>query len=190
VARRRDALERLVAGLAPEGLAVARWDPLLSSPGLANGFRHLVAFDPPPVPTAEVPATGTVHLAWGPGELEFAHAVWCAELELRPALAEVFRSLRDAGGAAGDDLRGVLCGEARYPRSPAVCGRVLRILVELGLAEYEACAAGGPRCVVLDVARTELERSPAYRAYLGRLERARHAHAVAPRAPVVAAARA
>jgi single-stranded-DNA-specific exonuclease len=169
VPRRRESLERLLGGLAgPEGLAVASWTALAADPGLARGFHHVVAFDPPAAP----PALGEalLHLAWGPAEVEFAEAVWRSELELRPALRDAYRALRGAGAARGEALRQALAGAGRFARSPEVCGRLLRVLRELGLIEYTDCASGGPACALLDAPRTELERSPSYRAYRARLE--------------------
>jgi single-stranded-DNA-specific exonuclease len=186
LARRRESLERLLAGIAP--FDVASWDALLATPALAGGHAHLVAFDPPPVPVTDVPGACVLHLAWGPAELEFALAVWRSELELRPALVDVFRALRAAGSLAGDELRQALVGAGRYARSPEVCGRLLRVLGELDLVEYVDAAAGGPRCRARDGRRTELERSIAYRGYRGRLERARRAHASPAPAPAVAVA--
>ena len=63
VARRRESLETLVAGLADDGLAVVSWDALAADPGLADGFPHLVALDPPPggapTPCSRSPLTPT-----------------------------------------------------------------------------------------------------------------------------------
>ena len=180
VARRREALEERLAGLAPEGLAVATWEAIAAEPSLAAAFHHLVALDPPPFAPAELGrgrAGGgpVVHLTWGDAEREFALAVWRAQLDLRPALAEVFRGLRDSGAAAGDRLEALLRGGGRYPRSPGWAGRLLRVLVELDLVEYTAVAVGGPSCRTRDAGQVELEHSAAYRACAERLEAVEHA---------------
>jgi hypothetical protein len=123
-----------------------------------------------------------LHLAWGPAELQFAEAVWRSELELRPALADAYRALRGTT-QRGEALRQALAGTARYPRSPEVCGRLLRVLRELELVEYLPCADGGPACTLpADAPRTDLERSPSYRAYTARL----HTLVGAPRRAVAA----
>lgn len=191
VPRRRAGIEAVLGGL---GLSLGRehgrlglvsWHALAIEPGLAEGYPHALALDPPPHPHGEAllaaaPGAGFAHLAWGPAEADFALRVARSELELRPALAEVFRALRDSGGSAeGETLAAILRGRGRHPRRAAVCGRLLRVLVELGLVELQAERRA---CRVLDAPRTELERSPAYRAYSARLELARRYHGAAPAA--------
>jgi single-stranded-DNA-specific exonuclease len=48
VPRRREGLEAIVAGLAQAGMPVASWATIAADPGLAAGFDHLLALDPPP----------------------------------------------------------------------------------------------------------------------------------------------
>jgi single-stranded-DNA-specific exonuclease len=186
VPRRRESLERLVAGVAPGELAVARWDDLIAEPALAEPFAHLVGLDPPPgVDPAALPgpAEGAAHLAWGAPEVEFALAVWRAELDLRPALVEAYRSLRDAGGVVdGAELERALVGRDRHPRSVACCGRILRVLCELELVSY---SGGG--CSVGEAVPTELERSPTYTGCLGRLAELERAFGAAERTQPVSA---
>jgi single-stranded-DNA-specific exonuclease len=191
--RRRASLEALVASMAgSEGLAVISWTALALDPAAAAGFRHLVALDPPPGgmtdPLLRIAPSG--HAGWGPDEAAFALAVWCAELELRPALTDTFRALRAlASGTPAAALESALRGEAAYPRSPGCCGRVLRILSELGLVEMDL---GELRCTVVQGVRSDLELSPAYRAYRARfaeIERALDGELpAAPRALPVARA--
>ncbi|CAN5746209.1 hypothetical protein BH24ACT25_BH24ACT25_01460 [soil metagenome] len=187
VDRRRATLERLVAGLArcafdagraeagapaDRALPVASWTALVEDPALAGRFRHLVALDPPSAPAdleaavaaAPVEAPAFAHLAWGPVEVEFALGVVRAGLDLRGALVDAYRRLRDGGPAADEDLRALLGGDGSHPRQGAVCGRVLRVLTELGLARYESRS-----CRALAGPRTSLERSAAHRAYMRRL---------------------
>lgn len=174
VPRRRAALEELVAGLAPAGLAVADWGELAARPELAAPFVHVVALDPPPLPglgeALPGPDGALAHLAWGPNDAAFALAAWTAELDLEAALRVVWRSLRELAEPSGDALRSTLRGEARYPRSPALCARLVRVLSELSLLRYDGVASGGPRCALLGTERTQLDASPAYRAYRARLE--------------------
>jgi single-stranded-DNA-specific exonuclease len=188
VARRRASLELLVAGLAPGDLAVAAWAELAADPRLAAPFTHVIAFDPPPAIEIEAtvaglsgPAGGLAVLAWGPAEVGFALAVCRFELDLRQSLVEAYRALRDAGTLAGGALERALRGGGRYPRSARCGGRVLRILTELGLAEYSAGPT--PSCRLRGSAPTQLERSPTYRSCVGRLaelERALEVPAVSP----------
>jgi hypothetical protein len=119
---------------------------------------------------AAAPGAGYAHLAWGPAECHFAAGHWRAELDLRPPLAEFWRALGAAGAPlAGDGLGAALAGGGSYPRSGAVCGRLLKVLGELGLASYDRaqrfCAPAGG-------ARTDLARSASQRAYSARLEQA------------------
>ena len=99
--------------------------------------------------------------------MEFALAVARAGLDLRPALVDCYRALRD-GDEGTDALAAALRGSGTHPRTPAVCGRLLRILVELKLVSYRQGSEGaGWR--LLEAAPTALEQSRAHRAYAERL---------------------
>ena len=120
--------------------------------------------------TRRRPATGDAglrsvpraHLAWGPAEAEFALTAWRAELDLRPQLAEIYRALRELPPeASGPDLETALRGAGRYPRNARACARLARVLTELSLIELDPAAR---TCRVLDAVRSDLERSPTYRA--------------------------
>ncbi len=185
VARRRGALERVLgARVAP----LVSWDALAARPELGAGFAHLVALDPASSSAGEallrcVPGGGYAHLAWGEPEVAFALALAQAELDLRPPLTAVYRALRDCGGAAGEDLRALLCGDGRYPRSPVLCARLLAVLVELGVATY-----GNRRCELVHGVRGELEAAPTYRRCQQQLGEARaYLSAAMPARPSVAA---
>jgi single-stranded-DNA-specific exonuclease len=170
VQRRRTGLEDIVAGLAEGGMAVVSWATIAAQPGPARSFDHLVALDPPPRGLADrLLRTGPrAHLAWGPAEADFALRVWRAELDLRPALAEAYRALRElAPGASPDALEQALRGRGRYPRPPEGCAALLLVLGELDLVDFEL---DPPRCRVREAARTELERSSTYRACVTRLD--------------------
>ena len=169
VPRRRQGLEEIVAGLAPGGMTVASWAAIAADPGLVRCADHLVALDPPPGGAADrLLRTGPrAHLAWGPAEAEFALLVYRAELDLRPALADTYRALRHIPpGASADDLERALRGAGRYPRSADLCARVLTVLTELGLIEF---AVEPPACRLCEAERTDLARSPAFRAHGERL---------------------
>jgi single-stranded-DNA-specific exonuclease len=160
VARRRDGLGRV---LGPHVAPLASWAALAARPELAEGFAHVVALDPPPGAAGEtllarLPGGGFAHIAWGEPEVAFALALAQAELDLRPPLTALYRALRDSSGAAGDGLRDLLCGEGRYPRTPTVCARLLRVFLELGLASYEE-----RRCTLIEDVRADLHTAPTYR---------------------------
>jgi hypothetical protein len=180
VPRRRASLEELVAGLAG-ALDVASWGALSARPELSSGFQHVVALDPPPA-VAPLPPDPLLHLAWSPVDAEFALAVWRAELDLRPALADAWRALTSLAEPSAEALERALRGRGRYPRSPECCGRLARVLAELELIELDVAE---PTCRVVRTERTELERSPAYRAYRERL--ALIERALAPELPAAPA---
>jgi single-stranded-DNA-specific exonuclease len=166
-ARRRRHLEGRLGGF-----ALVSWQALERDPGLAAGFAHLVALDPPACARHEEllhsgPPGRLTHLVYGPDELRLTVNVIEHDFNLRDPLAAVYRALRDA---PGEGLERALRGPGSPPRSAAQAGRLLRVLVELGLAELDREA----RTVRVPPARrTELERSAAYRAYAARLEEGR-----------------
>jgi len=174
VARRRDGLERLVAGMAAPALPVVGWEELSARPDLAADFEHLLVLDPPPVAAALSALDGAArggrlaHLAWGDPERDFTLACWRDRLDLRPALVELWRALAAAGELTGDALEGALRGNGQHPRGGAHCGRLVRVLTELELAVWDRSGAGA-RLVLGTAERTDLTRSTAYRAYAGRL---------------------
>ena len=154
------------------GFAVTSWAALEADPSLAAGHAHVVAVDPPPSAAlralaARLPGAGWTHLAWGEPEREFARRVLAWELDLRPHLEAVYRALVAAPELAGEPLSALLRGAAAPSRTGALAGRLLRVLEELGLVVVERA----PLAVRLvpGAPRTELERSPAFRAYQRRL---------------------
>jgi single-stranded-DNA-specific exonuclease len=162
------------------GFALCSWAALERDPGLVAGHAHVVALDPPlgAGSLALVEGAGAaVHLVWGEPEAAFALRVAEAVLDLRAPAATLYRALR-VGRALADALA------ATGP--PAVAGRALRVLAELGLVEVDRAAM---TVRVPPARRTELERSPAFRAAAARLaalrpERPAHAdRAPAPAAP-------
>jgi single-stranded-DNA-specific exonuclease len=169
VPRRREGLEAVVAGLAPDGLPVASWAPIAADPELVSGFDHLLALDPPPGGVADhlLQAVPRAHLAWGPAEAEFALLVWRTELQLRPALIETYRALREPREPPlPATLEATLRGGGRYPRTPETCARLLLVLAELALLDFDIDSRS---CRVLDAPRTELARSRTYRTCQARL---------------------
>jgi single-stranded-DNA-specific exonuclease len=188
VERRRRGLEEIVAGLAHEGMPVATWSAVAADPRLATAHQHVVALDPPPGGMADplLRAGAEAHMAWGPAEAEFALQVWRAELDLRPALADAYRLLRELPPEAdASAIQAALQGTGRYPRTPVACARLLDVLGELGLIEF---SADPPSCRVLEAERTDLERSETYRSCAERL--AAIERALAPELPGADAVRA
>ena len=151
------------------GFAVTSWAALEDDPRLAAPFVHVVAVDPPSRPPFDHPSgQGWAHLAWGKPELEFALHIHEWDFALRDPLTALYRALRELGTAAGEACETVLRGEGPQPRSPALAGRLVRVLTELGLVSFDS--EGSVLTAVESPERTALERSPAYRAYQRRLE--------------------
>jgi single-stranded-DNA-specific exonuclease len=152
------------------GFALCSWAALECDPGLARPFPHLAALDPPAHVHLDAllrNGEGWAHLAWGDPELRFAQQITEREYGLRAPLAALYRTLRDREGAEGEELEDVLRGEPSRPRSPALAGRLLRVLVELRLVSLDR---DRPAVTVPAAERTALERSPAFRAYEQRRE--------------------
>lgn len=151
-------------------LLVSDWTSVSRSPELTAEFEHLVVLDPP---VLEAPAEvvygargsgGFLHALLAPPE-ELALRCWEAEWGLRPALAEIYRSVGGSGCAelAGEGLRAALSGSGPFPRTPEISARCVRILVELGIAEL--LDGGDARLLrVVSSEKTDLERSGAWRA--------------------------
>jgi single-stranded-DNA-specific exonuclease len=88
------------------------------------------------------------HLGWGDAELRYSRDVLDRDLVLRPALVGAYRALRD--GSSLDVALGA--------RPAHAAGRLLAVLVELGLVEVDADGTVS----VPPAQQTELERSAAY----------------------------
>jgi single-stranded-DNA-specific exonuclease len=165
------------------GFALCSWAALERDPTLAAPFAHLVALDPPAhahLDALLAAGDGWAHRAWGDPELRFAQQITEREYGLRAPLAALYRVLRDRGGAEGEELEAVLRGEAPQPRSPALAGRLLRVLAELGLVSLDR---DRPALGVPVAERTALERSAAFRAYEQRRQDAvRYLEEATPRA--------
>jgi single-stranded-DNA-specific exonuclease len=155
------------------GFAVCSWAALEDDPALADGFAHVVALDPPAHAhlraLLERPSgPAWAHLAWGEPELRFARRIHEWDFALRDPLTELYRCLRREGEVRGEAYEAVLTGEGPQPRSPALAGRLVRVLAELDLVDLDR---EGPALRVVEApARTALEASAAFRAYHRRLE--------------------
>jgi single-stranded-DNA-specific exonuclease len=163
---------RRARALAPRlgGFALCPYAALERDPGLADAFTHLVALDPPAHAHHDELlrcGAGFTHLAWGQPELRFAQQVHELEYGLRASLAALYRDVRAAGGAEGQALEEMLRGSGSHPRSPALAGRLLRVLAELELVLVQRDRQA---LHVPPAQRTALERSAAFRAYAARYE--------------------
>lgn len=168
----------LRAGMAREGMRLADYAELELEPGLAAGFEHAVLVDPPPsagherlVSSAEG-GDGYLHRVWGEAEWRLALNALAVHLVQRETLIGAFRDLREAGEVGGEELRAALLGSGPQPRSAETAARCVRVLTEVGLLRG-APAGGGGEVGVVSSERTDLERSPAFRAYSARHEEAR-----------------
>jgi single-stranded-DNA-specific exonuclease len=159
--------ERALAGRVG-GFALTTW---AAAPDLAQGYEHVVALDPSPF-NAEmhVPGNGFTHLAWGAPELRFAQAIHEWEYTLLEPLRGLYRRLREAGERRGGHAEALLRGDGAQPRTPALGGRLVRVLHELALVEVDRAGLG---LRALAGQRTRPEHSPAYVTYARRLEEGR-----------------
>ncbi len=151
------------------GFAMCSWQALADDPSLAAAFTHVVAVDPPAGPALDhVSGEGWTHLAWGAPELGFATRIHQWDFALRDPLAALYRALRAARESGGEACEALLRGEGPQPRSAALAGRLVRVLAELDLVDFDR---EGPALRAVDAPeRTALERSAAYRAYHRSLE--------------------
>jgi single-stranded-DNA-specific exonuclease len=167
VPRRLDGLQ-VRAG----GFALCSHAALERTPELTAAFDHLVVLDPPAHPDQEAalrrgPAAAFAHVLWGPAELRFSQQIHELEYGLRASLVPLYRALRDAGGAAGEELERLLRGDGRHARSARLAARLVRVLEELGLVSLDRDLRA---LRVLDAERTALERSMTSRAATRRYE--------------------
>jgi single-stranded-DNA-specific exonuclease len=150
------------------GFAVCSWCALEDDPDLARGFAHRVAVDPPgqahQLALLDRPSGGAwTHLAWGEPELAFAARIHRWDFTLRDPLSALYRRLRRSGEARGEACETLLRGEGPQPWTPALAGRLVRVLTELELVVLHR---DGPALRAVEApAPTALEHSAAFRAY-------------------------
>jgi single-stranded-DNA-specific exonuclease len=149
------------------GFAVVSWSSLEHDLSPLAGASHLVVLDPPPDPSQLARARtalgdAVTHLSWGMDELRFAEHVHTVSHALRQPLASAYRALRD-----GRSMPEALGRDATPAWSPVLAGRLLRVLLELGLADFDN--ATGNATLVAPAGRVELEDSATYRACAKRL---------------------
>jgi hypothetical protein len=151
------------------GLALTDFAALQAAPDLAARFEHVVLVDPPRSPAdqarvehaREGQPAGFLHTLWTPAELAFSIAALGEQTASRPAVAAVFRALRQAGDGT---LREALAAGGAYPLGPEAAGRCFRVLKELELVSGEPGGGNGAVGVVSSEG-TDLERSAAFRVY-------------------------
>ena len=151
------------------GFALCSWHALADDPALAKDFAHVVLVDPPAGPdVVHLSGQGWTHLAWGEPELQFAVRIHTWDFALRDPLADLYRTLRACRASGGEACEALLRGEGPQPRSAALAGRLVRVLAELDLVDFDR---EGPALRAVEAPeRTALEQSAAYRAYHRRLE--------------------
>jgi single-stranded-DNA-specific exonuclease len=163
---------RRLAGLSTRmgGFTLCSHPALQDAPELACRFEHLVVLDPPPTTEDEAllrAGSGFVHWGWGDAELRFVQQMHELEYGLRASLVALFRSLRQRGRVAGEELERLLRGDGVHGRPARLAGRLIRVLVELELVSLDRDL---PALAVAGAARVELERSAAFRVYKARYE--------------------
>jgi len=170
------------------GFVLCSYADLLGGRTLSRDFKHVALMDPPAFALADAVARGGdrgghVHLLWGEPETAFAGRVHERDHDLRPALADLYRTLRDApADDRGDGARpqgrladllaaGFARETGRGPGRPAaLAGRLLRVMSELALADVDLAAG---RVELRPASRVNLERSPTFRACDVRLQEGR-----------------
>ncbi len=165
----------LRAPMARDGIELLDYAELEQAPEPAAEHTHVVVADPPPFANLESIAAHAkredayLHRAWGEAEWRFSLSVLAARLAQRATLAAVYRELRDRGELGGEELRAALAGRGARRLGPEGAARCFRVLFELGLLQGEP--GGGDGLVgVVSSEDTDLERSPAYRAYSARFQ--------------------
>jgi len=128
------------------------------APQLAAAYDHLVVIDPAPYAGVAAAPGPLVHLVHGEPEAELA-ARLLEQRDPRAEIAAAYRRLRE--GARPHELHA----------DPRHVGWALRVLEELGLVRVGR--DDGSVTLVPDPERTDLVRSPAFRAHQARLEHGR-----------------
>lgn len=165
--------------------ALTDYAALAKAPGIVGEFAHVVLVDPPASVRQERLAgraldgwsggerhPGYLHLAWDEAGVAAALRALEVQMARRPALIGVFRELRDAGEASGEELQVALRGGAASSRSPEAAARCFRVLAELGLVRGDPEGGDGTVGVVSSES-IDLENSEAFLAYGARHQEGR-----------------
>jgi single-stranded-DNA-specific exonuclease len=154
--RRRGHLEGRLGGF-----GLVAWHALERDRALLDRYAQVLVLDPPAAAAQAALIDERFTLAWGEPETTFALRAHEASHEIRAVAAAVYRALR---GAGPNPLEAAV---AAAP-SAAAAGRALRVLAEVGLVRIE-----GRSAALLPARRSDLEQSPAFRAYATRLAEGR-----------------
>ncbi len=149
------------------GIGLSDHTTLAANRELAGICPNTVIFDPAASETElSLACAGSLTLRLvDPAGLEFAEMAAVERYELTPRLRILYRGLRDAGVATGENLRRMLIGaglgnEQDFGRSPEDSAILLRVLVEAGLArtdgEADARTVGIVSSEKVDLARSTL----------------------------------
>jgi hypothetical protein len=153
-----------------EGVLITDW-PTLAVSRRALHAELVAAIDPPPgeAAIAAIEPSAEVFALWGLAESEFALSCFRAEWDTRAAAGAIYRGLRELSPQPTEsELAVALAGAGDISRTPMAIGRAIRVLTEVGLVEYALPAVPGGvlEVRVVSSARTDLDRSAAYRRYL------------------------
>jgi len=150
------------------GFALCSYDYLEFYPDTLSSYSNVVLLDPPMLPLHdEIVKTAEceyVHLAWGSSEVNFAQRYNTLSYDLNDQLKYFYRAFKGASSVVGQvELESLMRGSSTSRRSPYIAGRLLRVLVELDLFNFdrEACKV----LVESDSEKRNLEHSAAYVAY-------------------------
>ena len=104
----------------------------------------MVLFDPPPSENvAGFVASGEGFVHRHSDRSSLAYALGAAESrDPRPALRGIFRILRDRGELVGEALRGALAHDGSAPRAPEEAARLVKVMVEAGIAHTDGTRSG------------------------------------------------
>jgi single-stranded-DNA-specific exonuclease len=147
------------------GFALVSHAGLAEQPWLVEQFGQVVVLDPPSSALGRehvLTGFGYAHLCWGEAELRFAQQIHELEYGLRTSLVTLYKSLRERGRVAGEELESLLRGDDTHARSARLAGRLLRVFTELELVSLDRRL---PSLELAGTAPTQLERSVAFRDY-------------------------
>ncbi|HEV3055793.1 MAG TPA: hypothetical protein VGX45_14115, partial [Solirubrobacteraceae bacterium] len=163
-------VSRRIAGLGARtgGFTLVAAEAVRRSPALVAEFDQIVVLDPPAsqsLADALMHGRGFMQLAWGEPELRFAEQVHELEYRLRDSLVALYREFKRRQHAIGAELERLLRGDGPHGRSPRLAGRLVRVLVELGLVELDRDAHAARLSLLGARRRADLHQSEAYRYY-------------------------